>query len=158
VLKSNGDIPSAPRACVELLNNINFDCIGKRCTIIGDSFAVGTSIALQLRKLKATTTICNSFTANLKSILKESDLVVVGIGKPNYIKADWLKPDSIVLDVGINVHQQRIVGDVDYKEVKDVVQYITPVPGGIGPITVSMLLSNVYNVWHKMNFQECGPN
>ena len=113
-------------------------------------------MALYLQKEKATITICNSSTKRIWEILQESELVVVGIGRPSYISGDWLRKGCVVLDAGINVIKtakgRRIVGDVDYASASHIAKYITPVPGGVGPVTIAMLIRNVIKSWKRMNF------
>jgi 5,10-methylene-tetrahydrofolate dehydrogenase/methenyl tetrahydrofolate cyclohydrolase len=149
-------IPCAPKACIHILKEIGFEPKGKKCAIVGDSILVGSPMALYLQKEKATITVCNSSTKRIWEILKDSELVVVGIGKPSYIRGDWLKKGCIVLDAGINVIKtargEKVVGDVDFLSASNVAEYITPVPGGIGPVTIAMLTSNVVESWKRMNF------
>jgi len=140
-------VPCTPRACMELLSRYNIEIDGKRAVVLGRSNIVGMPVALMLLHRNATVTICHSRTKDPASICREADIVIAAIGQPEYVKADWIKPGAAVIDVGINSVADslrksgyRLVGDVAFKEVKEVAGAITPVPGGVGPMTVCMLL------------------
>lgn len=146
---SNCIIPCTPRGCLELIKRSGIDVSGKRAVVLGRSKIVGAPMANLLTWHNATVTVCHSKTVNLPEVVKEGDIVVVAIGKPELVKGDWLKPGAVVIDCGINsipdaskASGKKLVGDVDFESARQVASYITPVPGGVGPMTVSMLLSN----------------
>lgn len=143
-------IPCTPNGCLELLKEHNISVEGKNAVVIGRSSIVGTPITSLLRNLNATVTQCHSKTRNLPEILKGADIVVAACGKPNFIKGEWLKDGVVVIDVGINHVEDpkkksgyKLVGDVEFETASKKASYITPVPGGVGPMTVAMLVSNV---------------
>ncbi len=137
--------PCTPVGIMRLLKEYNIDVEGKHCVVIGRSNIVGRPMAQLLINANATVTVCHSKTKNLSEITKTADVVVVAIGKPRYITADMIKDNAIVVDVGINrlPDSKKIVGDVDFENVKDKCSYITPVPGGVGPMTIITLMGNV---------------
>ena len=112
--------------------------------VVGRSNIVGKPMALLLLQMNCTVTICHSKTQNLKEICKQADLVVAAIGRPKFVTKDMIKEGAVVIDVGINRTENGLVGDVDFDEVKELASYITPVPGGVGPMTIAMLLENTY--------------
>lgn len=133
---------ATPYGIIKLLEEYNIDCTGKKAVVIGRSNIVGKPMALMLLEKNATVTICHSKTLDLKTITREADILVVAIGKAKYITKDMIKPNSIIIDVGMNRDENGLCGDVDFENVKNLVSYITPVPGGVGPLTIAMLLSN----------------
>ncbi len=136
-------LPCTPAGIVHLLDFYNIDLDGKNCVVIGRSNIVGKPMALLLLERNATVTIAHSHTKNLKDMTREADLLVVAIGKPEFVTADMVKDGAVVVDVGINrLADGRLVGDVDFLTVYEKASYITPVPGGVGPMTISVLLSN----------------
>ena len=134
--------PCTPLGCIELLNTYNIDMNGLNVTIIGSSNLVGLPMSHLLLQRGATVTICNINTKDVKAHTINADMIVSCCGVPNMVKGDWIKEDCIIIDIGINKVEgsNKITGDVDFESVKDKVKYITPVPGGIGPMTISMLL------------------
>lgn len=152
--KRNGKphfLPCTPNGCMKLIQETGVDLNGKNAVVIGRSDIVGTPVAAMLRNANCTVTICHSKTKNISELVKNADIVIAALGKPAFVKGDWIKPDAIVIDVGINYvpdstkkSGQRLVGDVDFESVKAKAQYLTPVPGGVGPMTVAMLVDNVY--------------
>lgn len=152
--KRNGKphfLPCTPNGCMKLIQETGVDLNGKNAVVIGRSDIVGTPVAAMLRNANCTVTICHSKTKNIPELVKNADIVIAALGKPAFVKGDWIKPDAIVIDVGINYvpdstkkSGQRLVGDVDFESVKAKAQYLTPVPGGVGPMTVAMLVDNVY--------------
>lgn len=143
----SGDIPYAipctPLGVMELLKDYNIDVAGKNVVIVGRSNIVGKPLAVLMTKANATVTLCHSKTQNLKEITKNADILVSAVGKPHLIKADDVKDGAIVIDVGINrLEDGKISGDVDFESVKEKASYITPVPKGIGPVTIAMLMKN----------------
>ncbi len=135
-------IPCTASAAIQLLLETGVDPRGKTAVVVGRSNIVGKPTAHLLSCLDATVTLCHSHTADLKSHVRAADIVVSAVGKPRYIRKSWVKPGAIVLDVGVYSKDGTICGDVDYEEVREVAGYITPVPGGIGPLTVTFLLYN----------------
>ena len=137
--------PATPRGIMTLLKEYKIPIEGKKCVVVGRSNLVGRPMALSLLNSNGTVTICHSRTKDLGEITKEADILVVAIGKPRYITADMVKEGATVIDVGINRLQdeKKIVGDVDFDNVKDKCEYITPVPGGVGPMTIISLIDNL---------------
>jgi methylenetetrahydrofolate dehydrogenase (NADP+)/methenyltetrahydrofolate cyclohydrolase len=126
-----------------LLQSIDYDVVGKDCVVVGASNIVGRPMALELLNARATVTICNSKTQHLAEKINNADVVVVGIGKPEFIKGEWIKESAVVIDVGINrLETGKLVGDVAFDDAKDKASFITPVPGGVGPMTIATLLEN----------------
>jgi methylenetetrahydrofolate dehydrogenase (NADP+)/methenyltetrahydrofolate cyclohydrolase len=135
-------VPATARACLELIKSTGQKIAGKNAVVVGRSTIVGKPTALLLLQENATVTVCHSKTKNLKEHTKNADILVVACGKAKLIKKDMVKPGAIVIDVGINRIPNGLVGDVDFDGVKEVAGYITPVPGGVGPMTIAMLLDN----------------
>lgn len=144
-------IPSAtPLGIIKLLEEYNIEIDGKQAVVIGRSDIVGLPIAAMLQNKNATVTICHSHTKNLKEITKQADILVVSIGKPEYITEEYVKEGAVVIDVGTNKNSEgKLVGDVNYENVKEKTSYITPVPGGVGPMTISSLLLNLFESYRK---------
>ena len=140
--KTHKIAPCTASGIMELLKEKDIKISGKRAVVIGRSLLVGKSVANLLEQQNATVTICHSRTQNLPEITKQADILVVAIGKPKFVTADMVKNGAVVVDVGINRTENGIVGDVDFDEVSKKASYITPVPGGVGPMTIAMLLSN----------------
>lgn len=149
--KSTGIIPCTPKGIIHLLKEANVDIAGKNAVVIGRSNIVGLPIAKLLIDNNATVTICHSKTQNLKDITSKADILVVAIGKAKFITADMIKPNAVVIDVGINRVDGKLVGDVDFDDVNDKVSYITPVPGGVGPMTITCLLENTIECFIRHN-------
>lgn len=142
--------PCTPKGVMVLLKEAGVDVKGKNAVVIGRSDIVGAPVSYLLRNADATVTVCHSKTHNLKEVVKTGDIVVAALGSPGFVKGDWLKPGAVVIDVGTNSipddtkkSGQRLVGDVDFDSAAEVASQITPVPGGVGPMTVAMLLQNV---------------
>ena len=148
-------VPCTPYGCIKMLELANIDIDGKHAVIVGRSNIVGKPMANLLLARNATVTICHSRTTDLPSITRNADILVVAIGKPNFITKEMVKPGAVVIDVGINrTADKKLVGDVDFEQVKEVAGAITPVPGGVGLLTIAMLLSNtVKAVKLKHNIQ-----
>ena len=139
----DGFVPCTPLGVMEILKEYGIDVAGLNAVVIGRSNIVGKPMANLLLNASATVTVTHSKTKNLKEICKNADLIVAAIGKPFFLKADMVKDGAIVVDVGINrLDDGRLVGDVDFDEVAPKCSYITPVPGGVGPMTIAMLLNN----------------
>jgi len=135
--------PCTPYGCMKMLESIGYDLRGKHAVVIGRSNIVGKPMALMLLAQNATVTICHSATADLKAMTLQADVIVAAVGKRNVLTADMVKPGAVVLDVGMNRNDEgKLCGDVDYAGVSQVAGFITPVPGGVGPMTIAMLLVN----------------
>ena len=138
--------PCTASGIIKLLERYNINLEGKNAVVIGRSLLVGKSVATLLEHKNATVTLCHSKTKNLKEITNSADILIVAIGKPLFITADYVKEGAIVIDVGINRIDGKIKGDVDYENVKNKCAYITPVPGGVGPLTVACLMENTLHL------------
>ena len=135
--------PCTPYGCMKMLESIGYDLRGKHAVVIGRSNIVGKPMALMLLQKNATVTICHSATRDLKAMTLQADVVVAAVGKRNVLTADMVKPGAVVIDVGMNRNDEgKLCGDVDFAGVKEVAGWITPVPGGVGPMTITMLLVN----------------
>jgi methylenetetrahydrofolate dehydrogenase (NADP+)/methenyltetrahydrofolate cyclohydrolase len=135
--------PCTPHGCMKMLEHIGYDLRGKHAVVIGRSNIVGKPMALMLLQQNATVTVCHSATPDLKVHTLQADVVVAAVGKRNVLTADMVKPGAVILDVGMNRDDQgKLCGDVDFEGVKQVASFITPVPGGVGPMTITMLLVN----------------
>ncbi|MCF8156283.1 MAG: bifunctional methylenetetrahydrofolate dehydrogenase/methenyltetrahydrofolate cyclohydrolase FolD [Rhodoferax sp.] len=135
--------PCTPYGCMKMLESIGYDLRGKHAVVIGRSNIVGKPMALMLLQKNATVTVCHSATANLKAMTLQADVIVAAVGKRNVLTADMVKPGAVVLDVGMNRDDAgKLCGDVDFAGVSTVASHITPVPGGVGPMTITMLLVN----------------
>jgi len=135
--------PCTPYGCMKMLESIGYDLRGKHAVVIGRSNIVGKPMALMLLQQDATVTICHSRTKDLKAQTLQADVIVAAVGKRNVLTADMVKPGAVVLDVGMNRNDQgKLCGDVDFESVREVAGHITPVPGGVGPMTITMLLVN----------------
>ncbi|KQU91071.1 bifunctional 5,10-methylene-tetrahydrofolate dehydrogenase/5,10-methylene-tetrahydrofolate cyclohydrolase [Variovorax sp. Root318D1] len=135
--------PCTPYGCMKMLESIGYDLRGKHAVVIGRSNIVGKPMAMMLLAKNATVTICHSGTQDLAAITRQADVVVAAVGKRNILTADMVKPGAVVIDVGMNRKEDgKLAGDVDFDGVKEVASWITPVPGGVGPMTRAMLLAN----------------
>ncbi len=135
--------PCTPKGIMILLEHTGVDLLGKHCVVVGTSNIVGRPIALELLNAGATVTICNSKTQNLSEKTKQADVLVVAIGRAKMVRGDWIKSGAVVIDVGINRSDDgSLCGDVDFESAKDIAAWITPVPGGVGPMTIAALLEN----------------
>ena len=136
-------LPCTPAGIMELLHRSNIEISGKECVVIGRSNIVGKPMALLLLAENGTVTVCHSKTRDLKEVCKRADILVVAIGKADFVKAGMVKEGAVVIDVGMNRNAEgKLTGDVDFASVSEVASYITPVPGGVGPMTITMLLQN----------------
>ena len=152
LLMQNKQIVSActPLGIMKLLENEGIDPTGKHAVVIGRSETVGKPMAMLLLNANATVTVCHSKTGNLKELCAQADILVSAVGKANFVTADMIKEGAVVIDVGMNRDENgKLCGDVDFEEVKEKASYITPVPGGVGPMTITMLMYNTY-----LRFQE----
>lgn len=136
-------VPCTPAGVMELIKESGIDVCGKECVVVGRSNIVGKPQAMLLLHQNGTVTICHSRTKDLKETVKRADILVVAVGKPNFITGDMIKPGAVVIDVGINrLEGKKLVGDVDFESCEKVAGAITPVPGGVGPMTIAMLMKN----------------
>ncbi|HEY8245006.1 MAG TPA: bifunctional methylenetetrahydrofolate dehydrogenase/methenyltetrahydrofolate cyclohydrolase FolD [Casimicrobiaceae bacterium] len=143
VLKRPTLRPCTPYGCMRLLAETGESLVGKHAVIIGQSNIVGRPMALELLMARCTVTVCHSATRDLPQVVRQGDIVVAGVGKPKFVAGDWIRTGAIVIDVGINRGADgKLVGDVDFDAAKARAAWITPVPGGVGPMTIAMLLSN----------------
>lgn len=143
-------IPCTPSGIMELLNFYNINIVGKHVVIVGRSNIVGKPLALLLLAAGATITICHSKTQNLSLYTKQADIVAIAVGKPKFLKANMIKDGAIIIDIGINKDEKgKMCGDVDFQNILSKAKWITPVPGGVGPMTITMLLHNTINAAEK---------
>ena len=143
--------PCTPYGCMKMLESIGYDLRAKHAVVIGRSNIVGKPMALMLLQKNATVTICHSATANLKAMTLQADVIVAAVGKRHVLTADMVKPGAVVIDVGMNRNDAgKLCGDVDFDGVGQVAGYITPVPGGVGPMTITMLLVNTLEAAERM--------
>ena len=138
-------VACTPFGVIKMLKRENIELSGKNAVVIGRSNIVGKPMAMLLLNENCTVTICHSKTKNLKEICSQADILVAAIGKPEFVKQDMVKEGAVVIDVGINRLEKGLVGDVDFNEVSKKASFITPVPGGVGPMTIAMLMENTYN-------------
>lgn len=146
-----GFLPATARGILELIESTGTEIKGKNCVVVGRSLIVGQPVAKILQDRNATVTVCHSHTKNLEFFMKNADILVVAVGIPNFIKGSMVKKSSVVIDVGINKVNGKIVGDVDFSSVAKVADHLTPVPGGVGPLTVVSLLKNTLDAFKKIN-------
>jgi methylenetetrahydrofolate dehydrogenase (NADP+)/methenyltetrahydrofolate cyclohydrolase len=144
-------IPCTPLGIIKMLEDYNIDLKGKNTTVIGRSNIVGKPVSLLLLAKHATVTLCHSRTRDIEGICRRSDVIVAALGRPKFVKADWVKEGAVIVDVGINRLEDtgKLCGDVDFKNVEPKASYITPVPGGVGPMTIAMLLDNTLRLFKK---------
>ena len=143
--------PCTPYGCMKMLESIGYELKGKHAVVIGRSNIVGKPMALMLLQKNATVTICHSATVDLKAMTLQAEVIVAAVGKLNVLTADMVKPGAVVIDVGMNRNAQgKLCGDVDFDGVRQVASHITPVPGGVGPMTITMLLVNTLEAAEKV--------
>ncbi|KPC77733.1 5,10-methylene-tetrahydrofolate cyclohydrolase [Thermoactinomyces vulgaris] len=135
-------LPCTPHGIMHLLQRSGVPIAGKHAVVVGRSNIVGKPISLLLQRADATVTMCHSRTADLASHTKQADIVIAAVGRPEMLTAEHVKPGAVVIDVGVNRHEGKLVGDVKFDEVKEIASAITPVPGGVGPMTIAMLMRN----------------
>lgn len=142
-------VPCTPAGCIEMLDRLNVPLSGANAVVLGRSNIVGMPAALLLIRRNATVTVCHSRTKDLPAVVRSADVLIAAVGRPEMVRGDWVKPGAVVIDVGINRKDDpsrpkgyRLVGDVCFDEVKEVASAITPVPGGVGPMTIAMLMQN----------------
>ena len=142
--KQVGFPPCTPQACMEILDHYGIDCTGKKAVVIGRSLVVGKPAAMMLIKKNATVTVCHTRTVDMPSVAREADIIIVAAGRAGVVGAEYVKPGQTIIDVGINVNAEgKLCGDVDYAAVEPIVDAITPVPGGVGSVTTSVLVGHV---------------
>lgn len=152
VIGDDSLLPCTPAGVIELIKRSGIEIAGKHAAVIGRSNIVGKPVAMLLLRENATVTICHSRTANLQAVVKQADIVVVAIGRANAIDASYIKPGAVVIDVGINrLESGKLAGDVDFESCVANAGYITPVPGGVGPMTITMLMKNTITAAKKAN-------
>ncbi len=145
-LNEECSVACTPYGVMKMLESEKIDVKGKRAVILGRSEIVGKPMSMLLLNADATVTVCHSKTRGLKEICREADILIAAVGKAKFVTADMVKQDAVVIDVGINRDENgKMCGDVDFENVKDKCSYITPVPGGVGPMTITMLMYNTYN-------------
>lgn len=145
-------ISCTPYGIIKLLEENKIEIEGKNAVIIGRSNIVGKPMASLLLNRNATVTVCHSKTTSLRRVCMQADILIAAVGREKFVKADWVKPGAVVIDVGINrTEEGKLVGDVDFEEVSKKAGYITPVPGGVGPMTIAMLLSNTLELYKMHN-------
>lgn len=146
LIGQKGFLPCTPAGIIQLLKRSDIEIAGKECVVVGRSNIVGKPMSVLLLRENGTVTICHSKTADLKSVCKRADILVVAIGKPKFINSDYVKEGATVIDVGIHRNENnKLCGDVDYESVEPIASAITPVPGGVGPMTIAMLMNNCVN-------------
>jgi methylenetetrahydrofolate dehydrogenase (NADP+)/methenyltetrahydrofolate cyclohydrolase len=148
--------PCTAYGIMQLIKSMQIILAGKHAVIIGSSNIVGKPISIELLNSGATVTVCHSKTNNIKQLTILADILIVAVGQPRMVKKDWIKPGCIVFDVGINKFCDKICGDVDYEDVFDKVQCITPVPGGVGPMTIASLMQNIFYAYNfnRLNYDK----
>jgi methylenetetrahydrofolate dehydrogenase (NADP+)/methenyltetrahydrofolate cyclohydrolase len=145
-------LPCTPAGVMELLRSCGISAAGKRCVVIGRSNIVGKPMAMLLLHQNGTVTICHSKTQNLAALCREADILVAAVGKARFVTADMVKPGAVVIDVGMNRDENgKLCGDVDFAAVEPLASYITPVPGGVGPMTIAMLMKNTIMAFRLQN-------
>ncbi len=145
-------LPCTPAGCMELIHSTGVDVAGKDCVVIGRSNIVGKPMAMLLLHENGTVTICHSKTNNLAEVCSRADILIAAVGRPNFVTADMVKPGAVVIDVGINrLDTGKLCGDVKFDEVSEKASWITPVPGGVGPMTIAMLMRNTVTAWRIQN-------
>jgi len=146
-----GFIPCTPKGIIKLLHTAQKDLSGLNAVVVGRSQIVGLPVAQLLLNENCTVTVAHSKTKNLATLCRSADILVAAVGKPEFITKEYIKPDSLIIDVGINRTEDGLKGDVRFADAKDTAAYITPVPGGVGPMTIAMLLENTLEAYLKQN-------
>lgn len=150
LLGQDGLVPCTPQGMMVLLDEIGYDLTGKEVVVVGRSNIVGKPVSLLCLQRNATVTIAHSRTKDLQKVCQRADVLIAAIGKAKFFTKEYVKDGAVVLDVGINRDENnKLCGDVDYDDVKDIASYITPVPGGVGPMTIAMLLENTFHAYEK---------
>lgn len=150
--KKVGFPPCTPQACMEILDHYGIDCTGKKAVVIGRSLVVGKPAAMMLIKKNATVTVCHTRTIDMPSVAREAEILIVAAGRAGVVGAEYVSSGQTVIDVGINVNEEgKLCGDVDYAKAEPVVEAITPVPGGVGSVTTSVLVGHVVEAAKRKN-------
>ena len=144
-------LPCTPAGVIKLLQLEDIEIKGKHAVVVGASDIVGKPLALMLLQQLATVTVCHIHTKDLAQHTRQADILCVAVGKPNLITPDMIKPGAVIIDIGINKVGKKICGDVDFDGCKEIASYITPVPGGVGSMTIAMLIENCINAWKLQN-------
>lgn len=144
-------LPCTPAGVMEMLKYYNIDICGKNCVVIGRSNIVGKPMSMLLLHKNGTVTICHSKTENLAEITSKADILVAAVGKAKFVTADMIKDGAVVIDVGMNRENGKLCGDVDFENAEKKASYITPVPGGVGPMTIATLMQNTVTAAKKQN-------
>ena len=144
-------VPCTPAGIMEMLKYEGIEIAGKSCVVIGRSNIVGKPMAMLLLHANGTVTVCHSKTKNLKEICRNADILVAAVGKAKFVTEDMVKPGAVVIDVGMNRENGKLCGDVDFDAVKEKASTITPVPGGVGPMTIAMLMQNTLTAAKRQN-------
>ena len=144
-------VPCTPAGIMEMLKYEGIEIAGKSCVVIGRSNIVGKPMAMLLLHANGTVTVCHSKTKNLKEICRNADILVAAVGKAKFVTEDMVKPGAVVIDVGMNRENGKLCGDVDFDSVKEKAAAITPVPGGVGPMTIAMLMQNTLTAAKRQN-------
>ena len=151
---TEGVIPCTPKGALHMIRSAGIDLNGKEAVVIGRSNIVGKPMAMLLLQQNCTVTICHSRTKDLASHTRRADILVAAVGKPRFVTADMVKPGAVVIDVGINRADGKLCGDVDFEAVKEIAGWITPVPGGVGKMTIAMLLANTLDAAERISERE----
>jgi methylenetetrahydrofolate dehydrogenase (NADP+)/methenyltetrahydrofolate cyclohydrolase len=150
-----GLVPCTPAGCIELLDHARVELAGRRFVVVGRSMLVGKPLAFLALRRDATVTVCHSRTVDLPGVCREADVLVAAVGRPEMVRGDWIRPGAAVIDVGINrLADGRLVGDVAFSEARERAGVITPVPGGVGPMTIAMLLDNTLSAAARQSGNE----
>jgi len=149
-------VPCTPNGIMELLDRAGVQLKGKTAVVVGRSNIVGKPVAILLLQRHATVTICHSRTADLPGVCRTADVLIVAVGKPQMVKGDWVKEGAVVIDVGVNRVGDKLVGDVEFETAKERASAITPVPGGVGPMTITMLMKNTIAAARRAARAKCG--
>ena len=144
-------VPCTPAGIMEMLKYEDIEISGKSCVVIGRSNIVGKPMAMLLLHANGTVTVCHSKTKSLKEICRNADILVAAVGKAKFVTEDMVKPGAVVIDVGMNRENGKLCGDVDFDAVKEKASAITPVPGGVGPMTIAMLMQNTLTAAKRQN-------
>jgi len=151
--------PCTPYGCIRLLDHIGVSLRGKHAVVVGASNQVGRPLALELLLAGATITVCHRFTVDLPEHVKRADVLLVAVGKPGIVKGEWIKPGAVVIDIGISRRDDgKLIGDVEFEVAKERASWITPVPGGVGPMTVAVLMKNTLEAsLQRQGLEAAGP-
>jgi len=153
---AQGFAPCTAQACMEILDHFNIDCKGKRAVVIGRSLVVGKPVSMMLMGQNATVTVCHTRTVDIPSVARNAEILIVAAGQPEGITKEFFSPGQVVIDVGINWDDTKgkLVGDVNFEDAEPIVGSITPVPGGVGTVTTSVLVSHVVEAAEKLSVQK----